>query len=276
MRSPQFSLAEQIFLRLWCVRPPPEPYEPRDLIDLAKPGPPPSDPFEVVREGFGKQLFQALAGKTFLDIGCGGGYQAIAAAQSGAAHAVGVDLNQTHIAIARAGAKRSQVEGRTTFTTDPLSHLGSEWADVALSQNSFEHFLNPGDILTDVYSALKPGGKFFITFSPPWWHPFGVHHFFMIRLPWAHLFFSEETILTVRQLFRPNKPACWDDVMLNQMTISKLLGLIRQSGFLLTFFGTIPIHPVPLWFSRLRMCREWTTSRVSVILTKPPCGSAPQ
>jgi hypothetical protein len=91
---------------------------------------------------------------------------------------------------------------------------------------------------------------------------------FMIKAPWAHLLFSEKPILRVRQLYRPNKPTCWREVSLNQMTIAKLLRLVRDSRFTLTDLSLTPIGPLPRWLVSLRPFREWTASDVSVILAK--------
>lgn len=204
-----------------------------------------------------------------MDIGCGPGHQVLGAAQVGAKLAVGVDKTEISLRFAEATAEKLCLTDSVRFTTNIVSSFGTEWADVALSQNSFEHFNEPGRILDEVYAALRPGGLFFVTFSPPWWHPYGAHHYFMIRLPWAHLFFSEKTILRVRQLYRPNKPMTWDEVSLNQMTIAKFLSLIRDSQFILSEFLLKPIGPLPRVLTRLRLFREWTNTMVSVILSKP-------
>lgn len=263
------TLAEQLFLRLWCVPPPPVPYEPRDAYQASTPPPMDPDPLSRARRVYGDQFEKALAGSAFLDIGCGLGDQVLGAAQAGATLAVGVDTVEVNLEMARAKAAKLDLTDRVVFTTDTIPTFGTAWADVALSQNSFEHFDDPGEILRQAFEALRPGGRFFVTFGPSWWHPFGVHHMFMIRLPWAHCLFAERTILKVRQRYRPNKPTCWREVSLNQMTIAKLLRLVAASRFVLTALTFTPIGPLPKALVRLRPFREWTTADVSVILTKP-------
>ena len=260
---------ERMFLRVWCVPPPPVPFEPRDTYDPSNPAPRPPDPLERTRRVYGDRLEKALSGRVFLDIGCGAGDEVVAAAEAGAALAVGVDTLEFNAAVGTAHAAKRGVADRVKFTVDTIETLGTEWADVALSQNSFEHFEDPAAILEQAYAALKPGGQFFVTFGPTWWHPFGVHHMFMIRLPWAHGLFSERTILRVRRFYRPNQRTCWREVSLNQMTIAKLLEIVGASRFTLSYFSVTPIRPLPLWLARLRLFREWTTADVSVILTKP-------
>jgi SAM-dependent methyltransferase len=218
---------------------------------------------------YGDRFEKALKDSVFLDIGCSTGSQVIGAAHAGAKLAVGVDKTEVVVRMAETNAAKQGVTDRVRFTTDTVGTYEREFADVALSQNSFEHFADPGKILAQAYAALRPGGRFFVTFANPWWHPFGVHHLFMIKVPWAHVFFSEKTILRVRQLYRPNKPVRWSEVALNQMTIAKFSRLIEESEFALTDYSATPIRPLPRWLVRLRPFREWTTAAVSVILTKP-------
>lgn len=274
MNSPrpqiELSLAERIFLRFFCYSPPPAPFEPRDSIDPSKSTGISNDPLGLTRRVFGDAFESAIKGRTLLDIGCGPGDQVLGAVQAGARLAVGVDKNEVMVRLGEINAEKMGLSERARFTMDAVSTLGTEWADVALSQNSFEHFHEPERILAQAFEALKPGGQFFVTFGPPWWHPFGVHHMFMIKLPWAHYLFSERTILRVRQLFRPNRPTRWLEVSLNQMTIAKLLRLVADSGFSLARLSVTPIGPLPGWLVRQRPFREWTVSDVSVILAKPP------
>lgn len=227
------------------------------------------DPLSRTRRVYGDLLEKALAGHVFVDIGCGLGDQVLGAAEAGAHLAVGIDKVEVNLRMASENAITRGVADRVRFTTDPVSSFGTEWADVALSQNSFEHFEEPGEILEQAYRALKPGGQFFVTFGPSWWHPFGVHNMFMIKRPWAHVVFSERTILKVRQLYRPDTPTTWRDCSLNQMTVAKLLRLVEASRFTLTALSFTPIRPLPSWLVSLRPFREWTTADTSVILTKP-------
>ena len=266
--SPELNLPERLFLRFWCTPPPPIPFEPRDAYAEKQPEFHPA-PLERTRRVYGDRFEQALAGRVFLDIGCGLGDQVIAAAQAGAQLAVGLDTEAVNLGVGTDRAVARGMVDRVRFTTDALPNFGTEWADVALSQNSFEHFDDPGNILAEAYRALKPGGQFFVTFGPSWWHPFGVHNMFMIRWPWAHVVFSERTILKVRQLYRPNQPSSWREVSLNQMTVARLLKLVKQSQFELTSLSFTPIRPLPRWLVKLRPFREWTTADTSVILTKP-------
>lgn len=264
----ELNLRERMFLRFCCLPPPPVPVEPRDAYDDNPPvmG---RDPLNWVRRMFGDRFEQAVRDRVMLDIGCGLGDQVLGAVQAGSRSGVGIEVTDLHVRVATARAVELGIQDRVRFTTDPVSTLGAGWADVVLSQNSFEHFADPPEILAQAYEALKPGGQFFITFGPTWWHPYGAHHFFMIKVPWSHRIFSERTILKVRRLYRPNTPTQWRDVALNRMTVAKFLAILDASPFLVSDFRLTPIRPLPLWLVRLRLFREWTNANVSVILTKP-------
>jgi SAM-dependent methyltransferase len=261
-----------VFLRLWCYPPPPAPFEPRDEYESKMP-PMQANPLGRLRRVFGARFEQAVRDKVVVDVGCGAGAQVIGAVQAGGKLGVGIDKVDISIRIAIANAAEQGVADRVRFTTEPVSTFGAAWADVAVSQNSFEHFRDPGEILRQVYEALKPGGTFFVTFGPTWWHPYGVHHMFMIRMPWAHCLFSEKTILRVRQLYRPDKPMTWPEVSLNRISVRKFLELVRSTGFTLDELILEPIGPLPRWLVKLAMFREWTTTATSVILTKPGSGA---
>jgi len=259
---------ERIFLRACCFTPPDAPEEPRDKIETGHIPEVDPDPMALLRRVFPGRFERSLQQRILVDIGCGMGAQVLGAAENGAKLAIGVDRNRLYLKVANEHAIRLGLTDRVRFTDAPLGTLGSAWADVVISQNSFEHFDEPDVILREAYNALKPGGEFFVTFGPPWWNPYGAHHFFMIKCPWSHVVFSERTILNVRQLFRPNSPARWGDVALNRMTISKFLSLIHRTDFKLTYLSLIPIRPLPKWISSLKWMREWTTSTVSAIMTK--------
>jgi SAM-dependent methyltransferase len=264
----EFTLAQKLFLNLWCHKPPPEPYEPWDSYAGTLPAPE-ANPLAHASALFGADLLDHLRGCTFLDIGCGTGDQVVAVARAGAKRAVGVEQNKVYVDVGQRRALEAGLADRVAITHEPVESLGDSWADLMLSQNSFEHFEDPAEILRQAFHALVPGGRFLVTFSPPWWHPFGVHHMFMIRLPWAHVVFSEKTILRVRQLYRPNKPTCWREVCLNCMTISRFQRIVAASGFEVSRFTLTAIRPLPDWVTRLKLTREWLTSTVVAVLRKP-------
>lgn len=197
-----------------------------------------------------------IQGKRVLDYGCGGGYQAVAMADAGAAEVIGVDICDRYIAFARrlAGARPNVSFGR---------ELPRD-VDIVISLNAFEHFPEPEHSVVEMRTALRPGGRILITFSPPWLSPWGGHHYFFCRLPWAHLIFSERTVHRVRRLYREDDAMSYEPG-LNRMTLARFQNVLAKTG---PWRSTIRLTPVkrlkPLL--RLSATREYFCSMVTCIL----------
>jgi hypothetical protein len=134
-----------------------------------------------------------------------------------------------------------------------------------VSQNSFEHFLEPLTILEDMRDALAPEGKIFITFASPWYAPYGAHMMHFSRLPWIQLFFSERTIMEVRSRYRTDGAKTFRDAGLAEMTLKKFKRTVHASGLRCVWqkydcsWGQQWLQYTPL--------RELFVNRVSCILT---------
>jgi SAM-dependent methyltransferase len=218
---------------------------------------------------FGLRFLDEINGNVVVDLGCGEGEELITVVEKGAKYGIGVDIQENYMkSIQR--AEKMGLNDKLHYTNDPLVALEPSSVDVIMSQNSFEHFSNPDEILSDAHRVLKSGGKFFITFSPPWLHPYGVHMFFMIKRPWAHVFFSEKTILNVRRLYRSDGAKKYEEVEggLNKMTIKKFINYINESNFKLEFLHLNPIRGLPSRLTYMPLVREFTTGAVSAVLVK--------
>src|SRR5687768_15701603 len=120
----------------------------------------------------------SLPGKTVLDLGCGEGHQCAAFALLGARHVVGIDPTPAQNRTAAALIEKLQLTGRVTICPRledaPLSRF-----DIVFSQDSMEHFTDPGGALAQMKGALEPRGRIFLTFGPSWYSAYGAHmHFF--------------------------------------------------------------------------------------------------
>ena len=74
--------------------------------------------------------------------------------------------------------------------------MDDESIDVIISYDVFEHVSRPGPILAELRRLLRPGGRILIgTWS--WKHPFAPHLWSVMPVPWAHVIFSEKTMLRV-------------------------------------------------------------------------------
>src|SRR5262249_9757689 len=147
----------------------------------------PGEELETLQECF-PGFLQAIIGSRVVDFGCGYGYQSLALARAGAKVVIGVDVDGEMVQHLRAKAAEQELSDRV-FAEGAVSDVMR--ADLVISKNSFEHFLEPEEALAQVRRCLAPGGKILTTFSPPWNAPFGAHMAFFCYLPWVHLLFSE-------------------------------------------------------------------------------------
>lgn len=252
---------EQVFLR-FCCKDPVTFQQTKD--ELTKP-PELITPLDRLSRVFDSRLERAIQNAVVVDIGCGTGDQVIGVLRAGARSAIGIDVKPEYTDVGRARARELGLSAQFLVST---ADVPADSADVIVTQNAFEHFRDPASILADSARMLRPEGLCFVTFGPPWWHPFGEHFYFMIRpdRPWMHAVFSERTILTVRRLYLPNAPLTWMECGLNQMTIRKFTRLISQSRLTLVELKLTAIHGVPRWLHR--SFPEITTAHVSAILKK--------
>lgn len=208
----------------------------------------------------GETLFDQLRGKVVIDFGCGEGDDAIALAKNQACRVIGIDIRESVLEKARLNARHHGVEGICHFCTGTNEH-----ADAIVSIDSFEHFSDPASILQTMASLLKPGGSLYTSFGPTWYHPLGGHLFSVF--PWAHLLFSEKALIRWRSDIRSDGATRFCEVEggLNQMTISRLEKLVKQSPFVVDSLEAVPIRRLRLLHNRLT--REFTSSMVRCKLT---------
>lgn len=107
---------------------------------------------------------ESLAGKRFLDIGCGSGLHSLAALRLGAAEVVAVDLDPDSVETARAvlGHHASdtsvwRVQQASVFALDPTA-MGT--FDVIYSWGVLHHTGDMMRALRQAASLVKPGGLF--------------------------------------------------------------------------------------------------------------------
>jgi ribosomal protein L11 methyltransferase len=105
------------------------------------------------------------AGRRVLDVGCGSGVLAVAAALSGAT-AVGIDVDPASAEVTEANARANGVEHLVAFDHRPLAALadevrqGSPGFDVVLA-----NLLSPivVDLADDLLAAVEPGGHLVVS-----------------------------------------------------------------------------------------------------------------
>ena len=203
-----------------------------------------------------------IKGKVVIDFGCGEGYQAVALARAGASRVVGIEINERLRDLGRERAASAGLQETIGFERKLPDGLKAE---VILSQNSFEHFLDAEEILGELRSALAPGGELFITFAPPWYAPWGAHMAFFCRLPWVHLLFPERTVMEVRSQFRSDSARSYREAGLAEMSVAKFERLVQASRLSVKYKQYDCVYQMN-WLGRTP-AREFFVNRVSCVLT---------
>ncbi|GEM_PF-477287 len=217
---------------------------------------------------WGPNIWNELAGRTVLDYGCGTGGDTLEIARRGARRVLGVDIFQQGLAVAARAAERANLADRCIFRT-----RAEEKVDAIVCVDAFEHFGDPAAILRMMAELLNPGGTVFVSFGPPWLHPYGGHSFSVF--PWAHLLFTEQSLLRWRARYCSDGATRFHEIRggLNQMTIRRFERLVEESPFQITEFAAVPIRPLRLLHNRLT--REFFTSIVRCKLTAKCVPTSP-
>lgn len=228
--------------------------------------------------------------KDVLDLGCGDGALSAQFLTHGASKLIGVDVDTGCVERAREINAGQPAEFCVCSSTK--LPLDNECVDTIVSFDVFEHVSRPCTVLAECLRVLRPGGKMLIG-TWGWHNPFAPHLWATMPVPWAHVFFSERTVLrTCRRVFHapwyvPNQSdldenGCklkekFDYVAissdyLNKFLLSDFKQAFRDAGFeaamhLLPFSSrwarwTKPLLHVPF-------LREFTHAYFWAVLTKP-------
>lgn len=210
---------------------------------------------------FGPGIWGEVRDRKVLDFGCGGGLESVELAQRGARRVVGLDIRRKVLDYATRMASESGVSDRCSFTTQT-----DEKFDAVFSIDGFEHYDDPALVLRLLWGLLRSGGKVFIAFGPPWFHPMGGHLFSVF--PWAHLLFTERALIRWRSDFKSDGATRFREVEggLNQMTLGHFRELIAASPFTLQALEYVPIRR--LRYLSNPLTREFLTSVVRCTLIR--------
>lgn len=63
--------------------------------------------------------------------------------------------------------------------------------DFVVSFNSFEHFPEPTNVLSEIVRIIRPGGLIYLNFGPLFCSPWGLHAYRSFRMPYPQFLFSE-------------------------------------------------------------------------------------
>jgi len=202
-------------------------------------------------------LDRDVSGKTVVDYGCGRGLLS-ADLSSLATLVYAVDIRPEIYTAAR---PNNVIVGGPNIVPDGV-------ADIVLSINSFEHYAEPETVLKHWRFLLKPEGKVYLSFGPPWYHPYGAHMHFFTRIPWIHLWCPERFVMVWRSRYRADGAKRYEDVEggLNRMSVSRCDHLLAVAGFDVVNSRNVPIRNIH-WPLCTSIGRELWTSRVDRILS---------
>ena len=105
----------------------------------------------------------SLAGKTVVDIGCGGGILSEGMAQRGA-NVLGIDMGEAPLAVARLHGLESGVDVQyKQITVEDLAEEKANSFDVVTCLEMLEHVPQPASVIAACAKLLKPGGQLFLS-----------------------------------------------------------------------------------------------------------------
>ncbi|UHA76188.1 class I SAM-dependent methyltransferase [Paenibacillus sp. 481] len=113
------------------------------------------------------QLFDPLAGKKVLEVGCGSGHSLLYMLNHGVDEAVGLDLSKVQIETARRVVGDSVKVKLYESPMEENPGLVENDFDIAYSIFALGWTLDLHQTLSNVYSYIKPGGSFIFS----WEHP---------------------------------------------------------------------------------------------------------
>ena len=193
-----------------------------------------------------------FAAKVVLDLGCGDGGKTVYYAQKEPSLIVGMDVDVDKIHRARRFSYSMHVSSRCHFIVGNVETcpFPPNSFDTILSEDCFEHYPDPEAVLGEAQKILRPGGFFIVRFAT-YYNLGGPHLQNFIRLPWAHLVFSDETMVKAtrtiaKQLAHRYPEECRRETFesqaereilqfrhfINKITLSKWRQLIkRQQGW---------------------------------------------
>lgn len=104
-----------------------------------------------------------LAGKTVIDIGCGGGILAESMAKKGA-KVTGIDLSEKALKVADLHSLESGVQLRyELIAAEDMAEREAESFDIVTCMEMLEHVPDPQAIVAACAKLAKPGGKIFFS-----------------------------------------------------------------------------------------------------------------
>lgn len=138
-----------------------------------------------------------VQGCDVVDFGCGEGALSFYMATLDVKSVVGVDVSSDRIASAKRRLESQDLPIRPDFRharcTDKVE-LADASADVILCFDVLEHIMDFTAIVPEWKRVLRNDGRVLIWWIP-WYHPYGHHIESLVPIPWAHVVWSDKTLI---------------------------------------------------------------------------------
>jgi len=209
-----------------------------------------------------------------LEAGCGLGGGTLYYSELGCKSITGIDIDSNHIHLAHS-YNRSSNANNTDFALSSLDALpfDDNTFDVIILRDVFEHIPRStvAIALSECRRVLKENGRFCISF-PPWSYIYASHLFEYISIPWCHLIFSSETLVSVLGSMNPHdRFGVLSEIEhfqeLNRVSIKEFKNQIHDSQFKVVYFHLRMIMNQNL-LSYIPFLNTYLTSRVIAVLSK--------
>jgi len=143
--------------------------------------------------------YASFAGKRILDIGCGYGGKIAAYCAQGPEFVCGLDID--HSVLIEAKQRAATIAIETAFIGADAAALPypDETFDLIISDDGFDHFKQPGRVLSDIVRVLRPDGLALVSFVP-YYSTHCSHMNEYLRVPWHHVLFRRAAIRQALQL----------------------------------------------------------------------------
>lgn len=200
-----------------------------------------------------------LIGKEVLELGCGHGGVTCYLASLGAKRAVGIDINTDNFSHGLELAR--QFRGGLPVELVEMNCMNltfeDESFDAVYADNAFEHYEDPERVMREAYRILRPDGFLIVPIFSSIKSKYGLHLKQGLKLPWANLFFSDETIIGAMQRQAQKRPELleWYSGLngepqrvrdlrkhgdLNDITHKEFLQMAARTGFKVKTFRVYP------------------------------------
>ena len=236
-------------------------------------------------------------GQVVLDVGSGLGGRAPYFVEHGASQVYCIDINTSELDAGRQFVQDSYPTAAPSITyLHPNDVTASNFGDIALLVDCFEHLQDPAAVLAQTNRWLRPGGRIWIG-SIGWYHHAATHCANYIPIPWSQVFFSERAIISTIQRITHDPayiPSVWDELdgldrwdkvatlkdrpgePLNMLSLRQIRRILRHTDLVLEEYKVRgycgPHHllgSVLRGLSRLPVAQELFHSYYTAILRKP-------